>query len=83
MCVFNMASRSSLWNCDDTGGCDDTGSFDMDSTLKPSSFATRYHTLPPWIFEDGPIERAMEKKKAAKQVFLGAEMTKQREENNK
>lgn len=100
MCVFNMASRSSLWNCDETGGSDDAPSFNMDSTLKPGSFATRYHILPPWIFEDGPIERAMEKKKAAKlkkerqeleldrqlqarQVFFGAEMTKQREENNK
>jgi hypothetical protein len=61
MCIFNMASRlSSTLKFD---GCDE---WNRDPTLKSGSFATCGHFLPPWIFIDEPIERAMERKQTAK-----------------
>ena len=61
MCIFNMASRSS--STLKFAGCDE---WNRDPTLKPGSFATCGHFLPPWIFIDEPIERAMERKQTAK-----------------
>jgi hypothetical protein len=64
---------------------DSDGDFITDHTLTPGSFATLSHALPPWIFKDEPIERAIKEKKAAKlnearmSARLSAELKKREE----